>query len=312
MSFKKAVLINIADSHFDQQYWDKIDELVETKVSLERDDPHLLDKLKDVDVLLLGFGVPIEKELIAAAPNLKLINILATAYGKVDVNAAAARSIPVCNLGGYSTEAVSEFTIAAILQEIRDLAEGLRRADAGNYDFTGIKARELKNSNFGVVGLGNIGNRVAEIASGFGANVSYWSRNKKNAPFTYQENLDDLLANNDIISINVAETEDTTKLFNAENVPLIPSGAVLISTVPTSVIDTDALAARLAKNDITFIFDHPDTMPPEELAKIKDFENVVRYPAIAFITNEARIAKQEIFIGNMVGFLDGDVQNKVN
>lgn len=312
MSFKKAVLINIADSHFDQLYWDKLNQLTETKVSLERDNPSLLDELKDADVLLLGFKVMIDKAILDAAPNLKLINILATAYGSVDLDAAAARGIPVCNLGGYSTEAVSEFTIAAILHEIRGIAEGLRRANAGNYDFTGIKARELKGSSFGVIGLGNIGNRVAELAAGFGADVSYWSRSKKDAPFTYQANLNELLAHTDIISVNVAETVDTMKLLNADNIPLIPSGAVLISTVPTSVIDTDALAARLAKNDMTFVFDHPDTMPPEEFAKIKDFENVVRYPAIAFITDEARIAKQEIFIGNMVGFLNGNLQNKVN
>lgn len=312
MSFKKAVLINIADSHLDQPYWDRLDQLVETRVSLERDDPLLIDALKDADVLLLGFGAMVDQAIFDAAPNLKLINILATAYGSVDLGAATARDIPVCNLGGYSTEAVSEFTIAAILHEIRSLSEGLRRANAGNYDFTGIKARELKGSNFGVIGLGNIGNRVAELAADFGANVSYWSRSKKDAPFTYQENLNELLAHNDIISVNVAETEETINLLNADNMLFIPSGTVLISTVPTSVIDTDALAARLEKNDITFIFDHPDTMPPAEFAKIKDFENVVKYPAIAFITDEARIAKQEIFIGNMTSFLSGAPQNKVN
>lgn len=312
MSFKKAVVINIADSHFDQQYWDKIDNLVENKVSLERDDPNLPNELKDADVLMLGFQVPVKKEMLDAAPNLKLINILATAYGSVDVEAAAARGITVCNLGSYSTEAVSEFTIAAILHELRGLAEGLRRANAGNYDFSGIKARELRGSNFGIIGLGNIGNRVGELAAGFGANVSYWSRSKKDAPFTYQETLNDLLANNDIISVNVAETEETVGLLNANNIPLISSGAVLISTVPTSVIDTDALAARLAKNDITFVFDKAGGMPPEEFAKIKDFSNFTSYPSIAFITDEARIAKQETFIGNMVGFLKGHIQNKVS
>lgn len=312
MKFKKAVLIKIANSDFDKKYWGTIDELVETKVSLERDDPKLLDELKDADVLLLGFQVPIGKDIIEAAPNLKLINILATAYGTVDVKAAAERGIPVTNLAGYSTEAVAEFTIATILHEIRGLTEGLRRTAAENYDFTGIQARELKNSNFAVVGLGNIGNRVAEIAAGFGANVSYWSRSKKDVPFTYQANLSDLLMGNDIISINVAETEDTVGLLNAENIPLIPSGSVIISTVPAAVIDTDALAARLAINDMTFIFDHPDEMPADEFTKIKSFANCVRYPAIAFITNEARIAKQEIFVANLASYLAGNVPNRVN
>ncbi len=150
--FKKAVQIRIADKHFDQKYWDKLNGFVEKKVVLELTDPKLQEELKDCDVLFLGFQVPITKEIIDAAPNLKLINILATAYGTVDLKAAAEKGIVVCNLGGYSTESVAEFTIAALLSAVRNLEEGRRRALADNYSFEGIRARELKNSNFGVVG----------------------------------------------------------------------------------------------------------------------------------------------------------------
>lgn len=311
MKFKKAVLIKIADSHFDPKYWDQINALVETKVSLMPDDPNLKQELKDCDCLLLGFQVPVGKDLLDAAPNLKLINILATAYGTVDLDEAVKRNIPVCNLGTYSTESVAEFTIAAILHEIRSLEEGLKRARASNYSFEGIRARELKNSNFGVIGLGSIGNRVAELAAGFGANVSYWSRNKKNSPFKYQE-LDKLLGNCTYISVNVAEVEETVGLFNAKNLSLIKPDSILISTVPPPIIDTDALAERLAKKDITFIFDHPDEMAKDELAKLIKLKNCVVYPPIAFLSDEARIAKQEIFIGSIQGFLEGKVQNRVN
>jgi lactate dehydrogenase-like 2-hydroxyacid dehydrogenase len=88
MKFKKAILINIADSLLDQKYWDMIDELVETRISLDREDPELHNKIKDADLLLLGFQVPIGKDIIDAMPNLKLISILATAYGTVDLEAA--------------------------------------------------------------------------------------------------------------------------------------------------------------------------------------------------------------------------------
>jgi len=311
MKFKKAVLIKIADSHLDPKYWDKLNDLVENKVSLEPDDPKLKDELKDCECLFLGFQVPIGKEFFDAAPNLKFINILATAYGTVDLEEAAKRNIPVCNLGGYSTESVAEFTIAAILHEIRDFQEGLKRAGSGNYSFVGIRARELKNSTFGVIGLGNIGNRVAELAAGFGAKVSYWSRTEKKTPFQYRE-LNDLLSTCTYISVNVPESKETTGLLNAKNLPLIQADGVLISTVPPPIIDVDALAARLSKNDMTYIFDHPDSMPTEELAKISKFENCVVYPGIAFLSDEARIAKQEIFINNITGFFAGSVQNKVN
>ncbi|MBI4175301.1 hypothetical protein HY523_01650 [Candidatus Berkelbacteria bacterium] len=311
MQFKKAVLIKIAKDHFDQQYWDQLAGLAETMVSLNRDDPKLLSELADCDVLLVGFQVSIGQDIFAAAPNLKLVNILATAYGTVDLAAAAARGIPVCNLAGYSTESVAEFVIAAILHHIRSLDEGLQRARAGNFSFEGIRARELKNSHFGVIGLGHIGNRVAELAAGFGAKVSYWSRMKKDSPFTYQE-LNDLLASCSYISINLAETAETKELLNATNLPLIKPGALLISTVPPSIIETDALADRLAKGDITFISDHRDEMGAEDYEKIKDFRNVVFYPPIAFLSDEARLAKQEIFIANMQSFLEGNPQNTVS
>ena len=313
MKFKKAILINIADSLLDQKYWDKIDGLVETRISIDREDPELHDKIKDADLLLLGFQVPIGKDIIDAMPNLKLISILATAYGTVDLEAARAKGITVCNIADYSTEAVAEFTIAAILYELRGMAEAIRRREDGDWNFTGIRARELKGSRFGVIGLGNIGNRVAELAEGFGANVSYWSRSKKEVNFKYEDDLNSLIANNDIISINVAETDDTIDLLNSDNIPLIPKGGILISTVPATVVNTEALTSRLAKKDITFIFvNHPRPSLEPELAKINDFTNVTGYPAIGFITDEAIIAKQESFIANLENFVNGNPQNIVS
>lgn len=311
MKFKKAVLIKIADTHFDPKYLEMLNSLVEEKVSLAPDDPKLVDELKDCDCLLLGFQIHVDEKMLASAPNVKYIGILATAYGTVDIEAAAKRNIPVCNLGGYSTESVAEFTISAILHEIRNLEEGLKRARSGNYSFDGIRARELKNSNFGVIGLGKIGHRVAELAEGFGANVSYWSRNKKDNQFKFQE-LNDLLSSCKYISVNLAETPETVGLLNKEKLSLIKSDSVLISTVPPVIIDTDALVERLAKKDIVYIFDHAGDMK-ENLGKVKDIENVVIYPPIAFLSDEARIAKQEIFIENMTEFLEGKTPtNKVN
>ena len=311
MKFKKAVLVNISDTHFDKEYWAQIDELVEKRISLSRDDPKLMIELKDCDCLMLGFQVPTDSDIFDAAPNLKLVNILATAYGTVNLLEAKKRNIAVCNLGGYSTEAVAEFTIAILLYVIRQIEEGIKRGKSSNYGFEGMSARELKGSNFGVIGLGNIGGRVAELASGFGANVSYWSRNKKNTPFTYKE-LDKLLVESDYISVNVAEDSETINLLNEKNIPKIRAGTVLISTVPPDIINADALASRLAQGDITFASDHPDEMTKENLAKIKKFNNAILIPPIAFITAEARINKQEIFVGNLKAALAGKPQNKVN
>ncbi len=310
MKFKKAVLVEIEDYSLDKEYWDELDKLIESRVSLNRKDPNFFKEIADADCLLVGFQIDVGKDVIDTAPNLKYIGVLATAYGTIDFKYAASKKIPVCNLAGYSTEAVSEFTIAIILWHIRQLAEGIDRASKGNYGFGGMSARELKNSEFGVVGLGSIGNRMAELAAGFGANVSYWSRHKKEVPFTYKE-LNDLLKSSDYISVNVAEAPETTNLLNKDNLGLIKSGAILVSTVPPPVINTDDLAARLSKGDITYIFDHADEMTKEDLAKLTAHKNCIALGPIGFITVEARKNKQEIFVGNIKAFLEGSPQNKV-
>ncbi len=226
MTYKKAVLIEIAESDLDEKYWGELDKLVDSRVHLDRNDPELFRQLADCDCLLLGFQIDVQQDVIDAAPGLKYIGALATAYGTINIAYAASKGIPVCNLAGYSTEAVAEFTLAAILFQIRSIEEGLHRARQGNYDFAGIKAKELKNSNFGVIGLGNIGKRVAELAAGFGAKVSYWSREEKDVPFQYRE-LDELLSVSDYISVNVAETPETVGLLNATNLSKIHGGGGL-------------------------------------------------------------------------------------
>ncbi|TAL14413.1 hypothetical protein EPN95_03070 [Patescibacteria group bacterium] len=309
--YKKAVLVNIAEPALDKEFWDQLDTLVETKVLLSRDDPNLQAELSDCDCLLLGFQVDTQKDIIDAAPNLKYIGVLATAYGTIDLPYAVSKNILVTNLAGYSTEAVAEFTLAILLYQMRNIEEGIKRGKAGSFDESGIRARELKNSQFGVVGLGSIGNRVAELAAGFGANVSYWSREKKDSSLAYKT-LDEILSTSDYISINVAETAETQNLLNMENISTIKAGAVIVSTVPPSIIDNVALAKRLEAGDITFISDHGDSMSDSDLELLKKYENVILVPGIGYITDEARQLKQEIFISNIKAALAGAPTNVVS
>lgn len=310
--FKKAVLVDIAETDLDKKYWDQIDKLVEAKVFITKDQLPSNKELLDADCLLLGFQIPVDKAVIDAAPGLKYIGVLATAFGTVDLEHAKSKNIPVCNLAGYSTESVAEFTIAAILEQVRQLEKGKQSGRDGNFSFEGYKVRELKNSEFGVVGLGSIGGRVAELAAGFGAKVSYTSRAKKDVPFTFRE-LEDLTTNSEIISINAAQTTETEGMLSAEIIDGMRDDAILINTCPPELLDTDALAKKLKNNpDFTYIFDHGDEMPKEEQDKIIKLPNCVPYPPIGFLSREARINKQEIFVGNIKAALDGKPQNQVN
>jgi lactate dehydrogenase-like 2-hydroxyacid dehydrogenase len=249
-----------------------------------------------------------------AAPNLKFIGVLATAFGKIDVEYAKKKGIVVSYLPGYSTEAVAEFTIAALLEQLRELERGKLQARKGNYSEAGFKASEIKGKRFGVLGLGNIGRRVAELAMGFDADVYYWSRNRRNdaekSGITYCE-ADELIANCDFVSINLAHEEEINQFFNAKRVKSLKKNAIVINTAPNELIDFDALEERLKTGDVTYVLDHSDELLGPDVKRLSKYKHCIIYPPIGYVTNEARTAKQEMFVGNAEAFLKDSPQNQV-
>jgi glycerate dehydrogenase len=308
MKFNKLLSIGIDESKLGESYWKRIYALTEKKTYLPKDSPDIKENLKDTDCLLVNFGITISKEDIDNAPHLKYIGILATAFGKVDVKYANEKGIVVCNLPGYSTESVAEFTIATILENIRGLEEGKKRGKAGNVSEEGISAFEIKNKIFGILGLGSIGMRVAKLALGFDAEVKYWSRNKKNEAETQgikYEELDSLIAKADFLSLHLAQTPETEKILNAKRFQALKKGVIVVNTAPMELVDIDALAARLKEGDITFILDHSDEMSEEDIKRLSQYKNCIIYPPMAYISREAALNKQEMFTSNIENFAKG-------
>lgn len=312
MKFKKALVINISEDKLDPIYWKKLNKLVENRINLSKDSPQIRKELFDTDCVLTGFQIDVGKKEIDAAPNLKYVGVLATAYGKIDTDYAKKKGIVVANVPGYATESVAEFVFALILEKIRDIFKAKRRGNKGDYSEVGLKATEIKDKIFGVIGLGRIGRRVGEIAKGFGADVRYWSQNRKKdlekKGIKYQ-NADDLISSANIISLNLAETPQTKHFLNKKRINSIKPGSLIISTVPNEITDLAALEDRLKKGDVTFIADHPDELDIKDAKRLSKYKNCILYPPIGYISNEARIAKQKIFIGNMQAFLNGIPQN---
>lgn len=315
MKFKKALIINISGDKLDPTYWEKLDKLVGKRVHLPKDSPKIQKELADADCVLTGFQIDIGKKEIDAAPNLKYVSVLATAFGKIDTNYAKKKGIVVSNVPGYATESVAELVFAVILEEIREISKAKRRGSKGNYSEAGLKATEIKDKIFGVIGLGRIGRRVAEIAKGFGADVRYWSQQRKKdlekKGIKYQD-VDKLISEADIISFHLAETSETKHFLSEKRIESVKPGGLIISTVPNEITDLTALVSRLKKRDITFILDHADEMDPKDAKMLSKYRNCIIYPPIGYISDEARITKQEIFIGNIEGFINGKPQNVVN
>jgi phosphoglycerate dehydrogenase-like enzyme len=313
--FQKAVMIGIAESALTPATWGGLDKLIQTRVSIKNEDTQeQLSQLADADCLLVDFLTTVNKEIIDAAPNLKYIGLWANAYDRVDVEYAAKKDIPVCNLHGFCRESVAELVIAMLLIDLRRLDEERLRGKSGNYEYSevGIEdRRDLQGLSFGVVGLGSIGSRVAELADCFGCRVSYYSPTRKETQFTYKE-LDTLLTDSDVVSVHPTLNPSSNHMIDAAKINLLKSGTTLIVTGPMELVDIDALATRLAKGDMRFITDHAELLSSEELAKLSPFKNCIMYPPVGPVTRNAQENKQAIFIQNIEAALKGDPNNRVN
>jgi len=316
MKFKKTLIIGIDESALSGESWKTIDSLTEERVHILKESPDMINQLKDTDCLLVNFGIDVTKEHINSAQDLKYIGILAVAHHRIDSIYAKQKNIAVSNIAGYCTNSVAEFIIASILESLRNLEEGKKRGKNKEYSEAGMSAGEIKGKTFAIFGLGAIGKRrTAEIAKGFGAQVKYWSRTRKedyeSKGINYVEP-DKLIEEADFISLNLAQTPETENFLNKDRIEKIKSNAVVINTSPMELVDLEALESRLKKGDITFILDHSDEMSKEDLDKLSAYENCIIYPPIAYISDEAKINRQNLFIDNMKNFLNGTPTNLVN
>lgn len=311
MGLKKLLVTNISKEELSQQHWDRLSNIFSEIVFKREDDSDLENELEDTDAIFSKFN-PLNADKIEKAPKLKYIGVFATGYGKIDLDLATKKNITVTNVPGYSTQSVAEFTIGAILEYLRELGKARSEASKGNYSEDGFKARELKGKKFGVIGLGKVGSRVAELAAAFGADVSYYSKTKKKTSTANYLELNELVSRNEIISLHIALTPDTENLINSDVIKNIKPNTIVINTSPMEVIDFDSLVDRLSKGDITFIWDHPDEMSKKELTKLTKFDNCITYPPIGYISEEASEAKKDIFIANIESFVKGEKLNVVN
>jgi glycerate dehydrogenase len=310
MKLQKIACLGFSGSELEDSYWNKLDKLAEQR-SLAASESELSE---DTDALLVKLGAKVPKEVIDKLPNLKYIGMLGTGYGGIDAKYAASKGITVTNIADYATEGVAEFTFGILIEWSRGLGRALKLAWDGTYE-DDKPGMEIKGKKFGVIGLGDIGMRTAQLAKAFGADVFYWSRNRKDDAeadgIQYCE-LEDLLANSDILTLNLALNPETEGIINADLVSKIKRDAIFINPSPMELIDFDALVERLKKNDIVFMLDHSDEMTKEQLEQLKPLSTCRVYPAIAYMTREASEMKKRIYIDNIMNFLSNKPTNKVN
>lgn len=280
----------------------------------------VLERSADADALLTN-KVVLSAETLAKLPKLKYIGVLATGYNVVDTVAARRQGIVVTNIPAYSTDSVAQLTFAHILNITNSVAHYADQNRQGRWsaspDFVywDTPLIELSGKTLGIVGLGNIGMKVATIARTFGMDVfAYTSKNSTDLPIGIQKTtLDGLLAVSDVLSLHCPLNEQTHHLINAQTLKKMKRGAILINTGRGPLVDEQAVADAL--NDGQLLAYGADVMtqePPTADNPLLKCQNAYLTPHIAWATYEARKRLMLIATANLQAFIEGKPVNVVN
>jgi len=258
--------------------------------------------------------------VIAQLPCLKYIGVLATGYNVVDILAAHERGIVVTNVPAYSTESVAQMVFAHLLNATNRTDHyatqnrELRWTENQDFCYWDFPHMELAEKTFGIVGLGNIGQRVAEIALAFGMKVKAVTSKPAVALPTGigKADLEELLATSDVVSLHCPLTNRTRHMINPQTLQLMKPSAILINTGRGPLVDDQAVATALAEGRLSaFCADVLTEEPPKADNPLLKQPNAFITPHIAWATNEARTRLLQVVISNVKAFLDGKPQNIV-
>ncbi|HYX06659.1 MAG TPA: D-2-hydroxyacid dehydrogenase [Bacteroidales bacterium] len=258
--------------------------------------------------------VIIDREVMNACPELKLICISATGMNNIDLEYAAKKNITVKNVAGYSTASVTQMTFAMIFYLLNHLPYFDNYVKSGTYAeseiFTnyGRSFHELGNMQTGIIGMGAIGKKVAEIASSFGSKVAYYSTSgrNKNAGFECLD-LDELLQSSDIISIHAPLNNNTNNLIDATKLNLMKRTAILINVGRGGIVNEQDLADTLDNEIIAGagvdVFTSEPIKKDNPLLKVKNKERLIMTPHVAWASHEARKLLIEKLLNNIEEFM---------
>ena len=273
----------------------------------------------DADIVLTN-KVVLGRTEMEQLPHLKYIGVLATGYNVVDVAYAHERGIVVTNVPAYSTESVAQMVFAHLLTVTNRTeyyaVQNRQGRWAANADFCywDFPHMELAGKTFGIVGLGNIGRRVAEIALAFGMKVkALTSKSAEALPGGVEKvSQDELLSTADVLSLHCPLTDTTRHLINKDTLRQMKPSAILINTGRGPLVDDQAVADALAAQKLAaFCADVLTEEPPKADNPLLGQPHAFITPHIAWASTEARVRLLRVAIGNVRAFMNGTPQNRV-
>lgn len=292
--------------------FDALGEVVKYDFSSPEDIP---EKVVDADVIVLN-KPSINEQTIGTAKNLKLVCVTGTGTNHLDKEYLAKQGIEWRNVAGYSTESVSQHTFALLFYLIEKLhfydtyVKEERYVNDTLFTHFSEHFNQICKKTWGIIGLGNIGRRVADIAKAFGANVIYYSTSGKNDQPGYNRvDLDTLLKNSDIVSVHAPLNSDTEGLMNKTTFAKMKPTAIFLNLGRGAIVVEQDLADALNTHQIAGagldVLCKEPMSPDNPLCSIKDSNRLIITPHIAWASVEARTNLMNIIVGQIKEFFEG-------
>lgn len=255
-----------------------------------------------------GFEVSHDRllDLAASLPNLQGIALSTTAFGYIDLPYFRRRGLVVTNVPHYSSESVAEHALCLLLGCAKRvfLTDRLTQKDA----YRLVEGRELSGKTLGIIGLGDIGTRMAQLAQGIGMNVIAWNRSPKRVKGVSMTSLEQVVKNSDAISLHLAENQETLGILSSRLISQLKRSVIIVNTADRELVAEKAMARALKSGRVdSYALEAEDlTSPP-----LGNLENAFLFRGFGWYTQEALARNKEIWVNNILGIARQQPLNQV-
>lgn len=300
----------------DLSKFEKIGEVVRYETSTQEE---AAERVVDADIIIVN-KVLMNEATLKNAEKLKMIAITATGFNNIDFNYTRTKNITVANVGGYSTDSVVQHTFALMFYVMEKLSYYDNYVKSGEYEKSPVFSHfdrvfmELKGKTWGIIGLGEIGRSVADVAKAFGCRVIYYSTSGRNNNSDYERvSFDEILEQSDILSIHAPLNQATENLMDYEAFQKMKKTAILVNVGRGPIINEADLARALDEGliggaGLDVICKEP-MAADNPLKKMQDSSKLIITPHIAWATFEARSRLMDEVYKNIEAFLKGEARN---
>jgi phosphoglycerate dehydrogenase-like enzyme len=276
-----------------------------------RKEAEIIRRVKDAEIII-GKHLGITPAVIDGAPRLRYVIVPAVGFQSVDYKYAAAKGIPVLNCPGYNAIAVAEHAVELMLTVRRKLLESTASLRSGEWTPSTFKGTEAYGKRLGLIGYGQIGKRIGDIAEGLGMKVSFINSSSS------EEEQNEILQKSDVVCASLPLNTDTHHFLNMHRLSLLQEHCIVINVGRGSTVDQKALTSLLQSGRIAGagldVFEHEprDSNPPEEIIALANMDNVIATPHIGYNTEETIERLGEVLLNNTDSCLVGKPINVIN